>query len=72
MAAKKAQAARRVAKELQRQETELNEWLEFCDDTDTSGDTAEKSTYSREGHNADSDLHSIHLQVKCGCWSVGL
>jgi len=52
MAAKKAEAARRVAKELQRQETELNEWLEFCDDTDTSGDTAAKSTYSREGHNA--------------------
>jgi len=37
MAAKKAAAARRVAEELARQEKELNEWHELCDETDTSG-----------------------------------
>ena len=37
MAAKKAAAARRVAEELARQEKELNEWLDLCDETETSG-----------------------------------
>ena len=37
MAAKKAAAARRVAEEIARQEKELNEWLDFCDETETSG-----------------------------------
>jgi len=37
MAARKAAAARRVAAELERSKKELDEWLEFSDDTEKSG-----------------------------------
>ena len=36
-ASKKAEAARRVAQELARTDKELHEWLNHCDDTETTG-----------------------------------
>jgi hypothetical protein len=37
MAAKKLEAKRRVQEELDRQKKELDEWLELCDETETTG-----------------------------------
>jgi hypothetical protein len=37
MAAKKLEAERRVQEELDRQKKELDEWLDFCDETETTG-----------------------------------
>ena len=53
MAAKKAAAERRIREELGRQEHELAQWLELCDQTETTGaDPASLCSNGFQSHTA--------------------